>query len=430
MPFNRANSCVAIGLFVLFAATAACGQELQGFQLFAPADVSTFGGDQEPNEGYFFQFDGLFWSICAPRTVPIGAPGLTRLVYYGPFTFTTPFPPPSTILPPIKYQDQRVETNTLDTGDLKSAFSPGTRFEFGHIEDNNGWLASIYRVQPLEQDFLYQSADVVFKDPPQGPLGQGLLTGPVPLDPASYSSGGTVIQVPLPVTLYNLAVSDTVDTWSVELMYLHRFRTCHAGGTLEFFGGVRYVEFNDSFNVQAGPDPGGHVVPSFLQNSFWFTSAENHIVGPQVGLRWFKKAGRWMFSTESRFMAGLNMQSFHQDVSIGPNLNPGGTSGSPPTTGSMIYTPSTLEAASATHDAYLQTFTPVAELRLEGRYEITRTISFHAGWTGYWMDNIARANGVIDYNIQNPVMGFDFSTGNNKQNVLMNGLTMGFDINR
>ena len=46
------------------------------------------------------------------------------------------------------------------------------------------------------------------------------------------------------------------------------------------------------------------------------------------------------------------------------------------------------------------------------------------------MDNIARANGVIDYNIANPTMGFDFSSGNNKQSVLMNGLTMGFDINR
>ena len=43
-----------------------------------------------------------------------------------------------------------------------------------------------------------------------------------------------------------------------------------------------------------------------------------------------------MFSTEARFMAGLNFQDFHQDVSIGPNLNPGGVSGNPPTTGSAI----------------------------------------------------------------------------------------------
>jgi hypothetical protein len=418
MPFNRAHSCVAVGLFVLLAATSACGQELQGFQLFAPADVSTFGGDQEPNEGYFFQFDGLFWSISAPHTAPIGAPGLTRLVYYGPNAFTVPTPPPNGILPPITSQDQRLESNTLDTGDIKSAFSPGTRFEFGQIEDRNGWLCSIYRVQPVEQDFSYQSADVVFKDPPQGPLGQGLLTGPVP------GPAGTTIQRPLPVTLYDLAMSDTVDTWGVELLYLHRAHTCHAGGTLEFFAGARYLEFNDSFNVQAGPDPGGNTVPSFLQNSFWFTSAENHIVGPEVGLRWFKKEGRWMFNTEARFMAGLNFQDFHQEANIGPNLNPGGTGGS------ANYTPSTLEPATSAYNAYLREFTPVVELRLEGRYEITRTISFHAGWTGYWMDNIARANGVIDYNIQNPVMGFDFTGGANKQTVWMNGLTMGFDVNR
>ena len=41
----------------------------------------------------------------------------------------------------------------------------------------------------------------------------------------------------------------------------------------------------NSFNVQAGPDPGGHVVPSFLQNSFWFTSAENHLVPASNNVR-------------------------------------------------------------------------------------------------------------------------------------------------
>ena len=95
-----------------------------------------------------------------------------------------------------------------------------------------------------------------------------------------------------------------------------------------------------------------------------------------------------------------------------------------------FYTPATLEPASATHDATLNEFSPVVELRLEARYQVTSMIALHAGWTGYWMDNIARANGVIDYNIQNPVMGFDFSSGQNKQSVFMNGVTIGFDINR
>ena len=42
----------------------------------------------EPNEGYFFQFDVLYWSISAPKTTPIGSPGVTRTVYYGPHPLT------------------------------------------------------------------------------------------------------------------------------------------------------------------------------------------------------------------------------------------------------------------------------------------------------------------------------------------------------
>jgi len=30
-------------------------------------------------------------------------------------------------------------------------------------------------------------------------------------------------------------------------------------------------------------------------------------------------------------------------------------------------------------------------------YQITRAISFHAGWTGLWLDGIARGDAVIDY---------------------------------
>ena len=80
----------------------------------------------------------------------------------------------------------------------------------------------------------------------------------------------------------------------------------------------------------------------------------------------------------------------------------------------------------STHDAYARVFSPQVELRLEGRYEITRAISFHAGWTGFWMDNIARANAVVNYTV--PAMGIDLS--DNKQNLLINGLTIGFDVNR
>ena len=124
----------------------------------------------------------------------------------------------------------------------------------------------------------------------------------------------------LPTLFNNVEFTNAIDTWGVEANYLHRFQTGHYGGTFEMFMGARYLEFNDNFNVSTG---GGTAtatsVPSFLAGSYWDTAAENHVVGPQLGLRWFKKQGRWTFSTEGRFMAGINYQNISQQVNFGPN---------------------------------------------------------------------------------------------------------------
>jgi hypothetical protein len=395
-------------------------------QVFAPADVSTYGGAIEPNEGYFFQYDVLYWSISAPKSQVVGFPGMTRTVSYGPHPIDSL----------DSYSDERVETSTLNTGDLKDHFSIGNRFEFGQVEDRNGWTVGIFQVRNQGDNLVYPQADVVFNDPPQGSRGTTLLEGSVPLNPAGFPADGHVDVRKLPVVLYNVEMITQTKTWGVEANYLHRFMTGHGGGTFEMFGGARYLEINDYFGIHAGDDPGNLVVPSFLADSSWYTSADNHVVGPQVGLRWFKKQGRWTFSTEGRFMAGLNCQNVHQTVSLGPNLTPGGIEGnmsdsgneshSGSATGSGIYKPVAMAPQSAANDAYARVFTPLIELRVEGRYQITRSLSFHAGWTGFWMDNIARANALIDYSL--PAMGINMA--DNKQNLFMNGLTIGFDINR
>ncbi len=86
MSFNRTSSRIAVGLLLLllFLAAPSYGQGPQGLQLFAPADLSTMGGDIEPNEGYFFQFDFLYWAVLPPNVTPVGFPGLIRQVSYGP----------------------------------------------------------------------------------------------------------------------------------------------------------------------------------------------------------------------------------------------------------------------------------------------------------------------------------------------------------
>jgi hypothetical protein len=425
MQFNRTNFWVALGFLFLFVlATPSFGQGPLGFQLFAPADVSTYGGDIEPNEGYFFQFDGLYWAISPPKVHLIGYPG-SRNVYFGisgtgSGTIST----------------QGTQVSSLDTSFIDSQFSAGNRFEFGRVEDGQGIFMSIYQQRNQSQFIISPEATMVFNDLEQGPEGKPLLYGNVnndgtttpPYSPPNFQN--------LPVMFYGLTAVNSINTWGLELNYLRRLMTCHSGGTFELFLGARYYEFNEDFRVTTQPDDGTHTVPSFLGGSYWDTNAENHIIGPQIGLRWFKKQGRWTLSTEGRFFAGINNQTIHQQVDMGPNLNPGPittitTNPNPPPINLIQssftpFQPKVMTETSATHVVHENEWSPAIELRLEGRYEITRSLSFHAGWTGFWMGGIARGSSLIDYTV--PSMGINMA--DNRQNLFVNGLTLGFDINR
>jgi hypothetical protein len=439
MPLNRTRTFVAIALLVCLSATPSLGQGPLGMQIFAPADNSTYGGEQQPNDGYFFQFDGLYWNVSQPEIHPIGF-ATTRKVYYSPLE-----------------SDTRIESNTWDTSVIDAQFGPGNRIEFGRIEDGNGWLVSIYQLRDQDQAVLLAGGNIVFNDPAFGPGGERLLQGNVNNDATTAPPNTPAVFRDLPLVFNNVLVENEVKTWGVEANYLHRFLTRHDGGTFEMFLGARYYEFNDRFTVQTSVDPNsqnqpalvGDVgtglttvnagVPSFLGGSSWNTIANNHVVGPQLGLRWFVKRGRWTFSTEGRFMAGLNCQNIEQEVDIGPRLNPGPktvvTVQPLPAPNGPIYSydyvykpfqPRVMSHTTATHTEYAREWAPLYELRVEGRYQLTRCLQFHAGWTGMWMDGIAQASSMINYTV--PSMGINME--NNREGVFVNGLTLGFDVNR
>jgi hypothetical protein len=437
MPFNRSSLCVALGLLLALLAAPSFGQEPLGFQLAGPVDVSTFGGQPPLNEGYFFSFDGLYWSISPPKVSWVGhtvnGQPDTRTVYSG--TATT---------------DGRVATSTLDTSQFDAEFSVGNRIEFGRIENRNGWFVSIYQQRDQDQFIVAPGAEMVFDDPKQGPANVRLLYGNVNNNGSTIPPYSPPVFKDLPALFTNVTVENAIDTWSVEANYLHRFMTSHSGGTFELFLGARYYELNDNFRVRTGVVGGDtqgttllangllavNKVPAFLDGSYWLTAAENHVVGPQIGMRWFKKQGRWMFSTEGRFMAGVNCQNVSQQVDMGPKLNPGARTRilyqtiAPFLPYSAQYyqpfQPLTMAHTTATHGEYAQEWSPLIEMRVEGRYQITRAISFHAGWTGWWIDGIARASSLVKYHL--PDMGIDMLE--NREGVFVNGLTLGFDVNR
>jgi hypothetical protein len=410
MPLNHTRTYLSVGLLLLLLATPSLGQGPQGLQIFALDDESTYGGGQPPKQGYFFSFDGLWWSISPPHVHPIGFPD-SHNVSYGP-----------------NLTDVRTEYNTLDTSELTGQFSAGNRIEFGRVDDQNGWFVGIIQLRDQEQDYTAPAADIVFNDPANGPVGQPLLVGNVNVNPNSTPPNSPPVFAELPTTFSNVFVQEIVQTWGVEANYLHRFLTRHGGGTFEMFLGARYFNFKDTFNVATGPDPGGLKVPEFLAQSYWDTQAQNSVVGPQIGLRWFKKQGRWTFTTEGRFLAGINFQNLYQTVDFGPTLNPGVNSDGSYTP----FEPTRLAHSTATYVERPTEFAPAIELRIEWRYQITRSIAAHAGWTGFWMDGIARGSSIIDYTTANTTTGgpLGINLADNKESLFLTGLTLGFDINR
>lgn len=437
MSLNRKTAWLTA--WILFAGIVpAFGQHsppLQDMQLFGPAEISEYGGGQRPNEGFFFAFDGINWSISAPDVTPIGFPS-TRVAYRG-----------------WDINSQIVQHNSLDTSDFDAGFTPGTRFELGWIDDHCGFKFGMYDLKDQRQRFEAASVDMVFSDPdPDNVLAGRLLEGyyilpndggtpPISTFPADIApgdrehldqnqgivdAGGNPVDAvlrDLPLSFDDVFVRNTVDTWGAELMYTYRLHPQRHGGIVELYFGVRYIEFDDTFSVEANgtrfDDDNDPATPSIitgaLADSFWQTEVENHIVGPQVGVKWFRQAGRWSASAEGRFLAGFNRQNYNQVGILGSELTPLGTEGMPYLMGPTAFD----------HGAHVNEWSPIGEARVHVDYTFTRAISAGFGWSAIWMEGIARGSTSVLYEV--PGMGLILS--NNDQDVLMHGYDLRFSIN-
>ncbi|MFW5692873.1 MAG: BBP7 family outer membrane beta-barrel protein [Thermoguttaceae bacterium] len=432
---NRTRSLLLVG-FLVFAAALPAFADIRDLQFFAPADVSPYGNGPQPPEGFFFTFDQMFWYINRPSVQPIGRPGGTREVWFGPDA-----------------GDFFVQTNTHDTALLRSAELSGSqRYEVGRILDRWGWFVSAYNLRPQHQESTFRNVGVVFEDP-EYQVGANpprrFLQGRYELDtdPVTYSD-----LLDLPVLFDTMTVTNRVEHWNVELNMMYRTRQLHNGGFLEFFAGARYLEFDDQFMVNGfsplleaeddeddngddngddddngndngnGNGEGEHPLLGILDDSIWDTKADNHVIGPQIGVRWFRQTGRWRLSGEGRFFAGINNQSITQYGVLGSELDPNEL---------VSGRPESVSAQGFSHRATALEFSPAWEVRANLHYQFTRAISFKVGWTGFWMDSVARASSMVDYevnNLSNASMGINMA--NNRQAVFMHGMNIGVEVNR
>lgn len=433
MSLNRRITWLAVGLLIGLTTAPARSQGLADAQLFAPYAMDEFGGGPRPNEGVFFTFDYMRWTISKPDVTTIGYQGLTRQVYYEPDRWT-------------------IQSNTNDTGFLKSDWVDGQRFEFGDVSGHHGWVFGAYRLHEQFQRDVFSGVDMVFQDLEYGDPAQRHLQGYVAHmdgyegDVAVY----TDFEIhDLPVTFDDVTIENRVEHWSAEWMYLYRLHPGNHGGILELYFGARYMEFDEQFMVDARgerfyydahdpPTPIG--ARTVLADSTWTTDAENHIVGPQIGMRYFKTTGRWTFSSEGRFFAGFNSQNIRQRGTLGSKLEDAwprgdavyqdlGNTWAAPFPYYNPYVPLTMTQTSFNHEDHEDEFTPAVELRIEAKYQFSRAIAFRVGWDALWMDNIARSSNMIDYTLsETSMMGINMHK--NRQDVLMQGWTLGVELNR
>ncbi len=374
-----------IAVVVVWGGAVLCqGQNIESMEWFAPPDLTFFGGRPRANEGMFFVFEGLTWHINGPGKTTIGKEGATRLVY-------------------LSETVTAVETNSLTNGFIDGGFEGGYRFDVGNQGRHHGIHFSMFKLQRERDYFIAPGVSVVFSDPPFGESPPRYhLQGPI-------NSALTDIQN-LPVRFTEFESQNRLDFWGLELNYVYRMHPNRFGGFFELLAGVRYAEFDDDFFCLG---TGGT-----LDESRWTSIAENHIIGPQIGGRWFRKFGRWTWSAESKFVFGFNQQNLRLEGFLGSNLDP---------TTLVQYQISNMGPTTFVYREHEDEFSPMVELRVAFSYQITSAISARVGWTGMWIDNIARASRIINYEVPN--MGIDVSR-NSADYAFVNGVTFGVELNR
>ena len=247
---------------LLGAAATGRGQDLQPFgpisfgsisdlQLFAPADLSTYG-DFHPISGPWISYERLYWTINHPGFSLIGTP-----------------------------DDPGLSDNSNQF--IGSNWLWGNRWEFGYWLDDdcdNGWMMTILKTndqqaKPLENGVTH----VGFLD----------------------DSSGTPVQVTFPA---NGEFTNVTRMTGIELLKTYRYDPDDRWGLWEMYYGARFLQLHDRFSFSnpfsALPGPG--------QDQFSL-GIDNNMVGPEIGTRWSNKRERWTFDTQVRFMAAANFEN-------------------------------------------------------------------------------------------------------------------------
>jgi len=436
---------VLLLLLVIAHSSTVLAQMSQG-RLWSPVASDQFGGGARLRSGFWGEIDYNYWLITQGKQTVIGwdaAPIGTH--YYASDT-------------------TQARKNTISTDMLEQQFEGGTTIRFGNQIGHHGWelkttilqaQSSVFQGYGGEMDindqFISTARPFIVGDNDHNFLYRyDPVSGPQTLpDNVSYRSmpGGALwgwvaypgipsqsyIFTPLPIFFDDYTIRTRVSHWDVEANYIFRMHPTRFG-FFEFTGGVRYFQLDDNLGFESTGRPyASNGVGNILADSNWNFTALNRIVGPQVGMRYIRKIGRWSLIANSRFFAGFNAQRMTSRGTLASDAQAREESyaGEVTPMDMYVWTPSRFSnnSESFNHAANRTEFSPGVDFSLMANWQMTDAIGITLGYQGMYIDNTARSSLVNDYTLfpNGQIFGIN---ENVNDTTWMHGFTIGITINR
>jgi hypothetical protein len=245
-----------------------------------------------------------------------------------------------------------------------------------------------------------------------------LLFGTVLIGPFLFDVGKMAVQFD-EVTQQNITTINGVD-----LSRFYRAPRLHHGGYYEVIYGVRWFQLYDAYIVNARNFGVQREFINPLEDSTWSNVVQNNLVGPEIGLRWFRQNGRWVTSVDARFLAAANFQNVKMRTNLGNEI--AGVILDNAAEEGVVLPRQFLGLGTDQHD-FATTFAPTGELRVNVAYNVTSKVALKVGYTGLIAGGITRASNRIDYSQDKLIT---ILQGNEHQVFWVNGLNFGVEVNR